>query len=710
MNRKGLIISIAAVVLLAAGILYAVTRLYSEPADPAGTVIRPAVMRFPVLAAVPSDAMAVFCFDGSRAAQRLLADSTGIFGALVTPDAAAPLKRFIAEAGRFPVAVSLHNSGQPVPLFIADVRRADSLKTVGLAAWADSAGLKSSLLEEDGLLVATSSETLLGSARRHLSEGISVSDAQGLSEAVSEVTGGNVVLLRNDAAPRLCQAWLNAPYRKYATFLKRFARWTAFSISEESGLRLEGAGGAGDDAACFVNVLRNGPSGDIEGTKMLPSWTAEAYAIPTENGEAYVAARKRYADAQGGMDRFTRPVDQFVKRFDVKEAVKASWNDADTTAQVLLIRCGRRSSQQKVVLDNAYAGIPAVLFGDLFALPYETANVSVGDWLVIGGRSLVEAYANGQLPGPRTLKDHFSETSTSAWNQKNIGFALYFSPDELPQAVPDIFRKPLATCIGAAKDPTRLMPVTLTAVKGTRDVALRLSVRQVKANRSRTAASAEVARDTLVEVPAGPFQVRNSGTGKMNTFYQNSALSLCLNDENGKGMWGVPFKQRLCGRVEEIDYYNNGRIQFLFAAGDKLYLMDRLGRFVGGFPVSLGKAVRLGPDAYDFTGAHGYTAMVLHTDNTLELYDLHGRKANGWQGISAQETIKGLPELVEAGGKRYWIVRTSLQTSVYGFNGGEPLSKGEGNKMFRPDTEITVTSRGHLSGVCYDGKTREVKL
>ena len=27
-----------------------------------------------------------------------------------------------------------------------------------------------------------------------------------------------------------------------------------------------------------------------------------------------------------------------------------------------------------------------------------------------------------------------------------------------------------------------------------------------------------------------------------------------------------------------------------------------------------------------------------------------------------------------------------------------------------PDTEITVTSRGHLSGVCYDGKTREVKL
>ena len=39
----------------------------------------------------------------------------------------------------------------------------------------------------------------------------------------------------------------------------------------------------------------------------------------------------------------------------------------------------------------------------------------------------------------------------------------------------------------------------------------------------------------------------------------------------------------------------NGKIQFCFCAGSSVYLIDRLGRFVSGFPVDLGKTVLLGP-------------------------------------------------------------------------------------------------------------------
>ena len=174
-------------------------------------------------------------------------------------------------------------------------------------------------------------------------------------------------------------------------------------------------------------------------------------------------------------------------------------------------------------------------------------------------------------------------------------------------------------------------------------------------------------------------------------------------------MWGVPFKTPICGYVESIDYYANGKVQFLFASASGLYLIDRLGRFVGGFPVDLGKPVLLGPKAYDFSGAHGYTVMVLHKDNSLEMYNLHGQKPQGWKGIYAPETVKQLPELLEIKGKRYWAVRTSIRTLVYGFEGGEPLTKDEGGKMIRPDSELTPTSRG-LSVECYDGKTRDIKL
>ena len=74
-----------------------------------------------------------------------------------------------------------------------------------------------------------------------------------------------------------------------------------------------------------------------------------------------------------------------------------------------------------------------------------------------------------------------------------------------------------------------------------------------------------------------------------------------------------------------------------------------------------------------------------------------------------EETVKNLPELVEVGGKRYWAVRTSVQTLIYPFEGGDPITRNEGGKMLKPDTPLTPVSKG-VSAECYDGKTRTVKL
>ena len=60
-------------------------------------------------------------------------------------------------------------------------------------------------------------------------------------------------------------------------------------------------------------------------------------------------------------------------------------------------------------------------------------------------------------------------------------------------------------------------------------------------------------------------------------------------------------------------------------------------------------------------------------------------------------------------GKKYWVVRTSIRTLLYGFDGGDPVTRDEGGKMIRPDSPVTPSSRG-ITVECYDGKTRELKL
>ena len=128
---------------------------------------------------------------------------------------------------------------------------------------------------------------------------------------------------------------------------------------------------------------------------------------------------------------------------------------------------------------------------------------------------------------------------------------------------------------------------------------------------------------------------------------------------------------------------------------------------MSGFPLDLKKEILLGPDIYDFSGNRKYNIMVLHKDNTVEMYNLKGQKPASWKGITVSgETIKNLPERIDLGGSTFWIVRTSVQTLIFPFYGGEPLTVFEGNQRIRPDSEIKKLDGTNVEFTCYDGKVR----
>ena len=261
----------------------------------------------------------------------------------------------------------------------------------------------------------------------------------------------------------------------------------------------------------------------------------------------------------------------------------------------------------------------------------------------------------------------------------------------------------------AVKGDAEYSPVLMHVYSSGQDMHTDFTCLQLEHVRSR---APKFNRDTLVTVPAGPFSVMNSGTGRTNLFYQRANGAISLKEENGKGIWGVPFKKKLCGTAHNLDYHGNGNLQILFGAGSELYIIDRSGRFVGGFPVDLGKDILLGPDVYDFNGDNSYSVLVLHKDNTVEMYDLRGQKPQSWKGIvpPVNNTIKSLPERLAVGDKDVWVVRTSMQTLIYPFEGGSPLNPLEGDKMILPTAEIKVKNATTLEARCYDGKTRTVKI
>ena len=721
MNRKSLILCLILLAVLVLGTGIAVAFLYSGiDTDKDNSKQIPVESRYLLLHAVPSDAVAVGCFAGVPEVMK------DIYGSLRLPDS--------FKVGRS--AISLHYAGSLTSLYIFDMGKssdsADSVEALLASSTKNGYVTETADCEGHALVLMSKSETLVKSSVRHLGKEVSILDAQDFVKAGAAVSGDNVLFFTNAAASRLMPSVVSRKYSTYSGFISRLGDWTAFQLKSDSkAVTLTGACVYENETDEFMTVLSSSAPAMSTVAEALPSYTLWAASLPMADPQTYVNAYNAYLDSRQMMHSNrakqkelaqkagVAPMD-LVNAIALKEVAVAYFRCGKDIKPVLLMKPGTNNlsvlfkhTDVKTLKDYVpavhpwqYASFASSLFGNLFAIEDETCFTYVNGWVIVGSQTAVEEYAAGKAL-EYNLEEYLSDASHSDLLSTKASFLSYFSFTADKPSLEEIFRQSFMTDFNWLFCAEEYCP-SVMSVRPDRKGGLLLEAKALHLELTKSKAPV-FERDTVVVVPSGPFEVKNSATGKMNKFYQNSHLSLCLS-ENGKDLWGIPFKTPVCGTASNVDYYANGKLQIAFGAGSKIYLIDRLGRWVSGFPVELGKEILIGPALYDFNGTRKYNVMVLHKDNTIEMYNLKGQKPASWKGIYPSETIKALPEKISVGGNTFWVVRTSMQTLIYPFYGGDSLTKFTGNQMIRPDSAVTVVDDMTVQVQCYDGKTRTVKL
>ena len=735
MNKRTLLICISALSALVILVAGAVTLLYSEKSSvnspSADELYEIAASSRPVMNAIPSDAVMILHCSTMRDCIDVVTDTTWTFGSMFSGSGKSNFRKFLSRVSMLvgdearalrnsEMAVSMHYSGNIVPLMLVSVSGFPKDSTKGewsIVRAADSARIAYRIFDNAGdctptlkrktVLAFSPSETLVMSAGRNLESGTSVLKDEECAAAVASVGNESAIFVNHSYSGKIVSSFFASKLRGQAGFLKSFADWTALTINDmtDKRLALSGTSASFESPAFFSNLYKGIAPGTSTVMSVLPAGTLSASMLQLSSTESYITAYKKYIDAVGRLPKYNAALETFrtndgvapdvwVNALKIKEICKANVSVSGGETSVLLMKPGKddpsqlfRGSEIKsvkeydggVLKSGLFASV-GTLFGNIFSIKDSTYIFKDGR-LICGAPAALEQFTAEKR---RTLADYLSEAGAGSMiRSSGTVFQMYSS--------------------AAAS------PVVLSIEPGETSFFMNIEALQVKFTGINEDVPA-AAKDTAVTVPSGPFKVKNCATGKTNLFSQQSNNWLVLKDEKGKGLWGVQFGSPICGAVSEIDYFGNGKIQFLFASGSKLYLIDRLGRFVKPFPVELGKEVLIGPAAYDFSGAHAYTAMVLHKDNTIGMYDLHGKTPSAWKGIKSEETIKSLPELLRVKGKRFWVVRTSVRTVIYGFDGGNPVYNPGGNKMLRPDAKIKVNDNGSVSALCHDGKERVLKL
>lgn len=145
-------------------------------------------------------------------------------------------------------------------------------------------------------------------------------------------------------------------------------------------------------------------------------------------------------------------------------------------------------------------------------------------------------------------------------------------------------------------------------------------------------------------VPTGvtrkPDILRNHTNGTREVLVQDGAHRIHLLGSTGKELWGYALDGPIMGEVHQVDRYRNGKLQLVLNTAGRVYLIDRNGKDVGGFPVRLPSAATAPIAVYDYDAERDYRIVVPVTDGRLLNYGMEGTLVTGWETPRVTSPVK----------------------------------------------------------------------
>ena len=137
-----------------------------------------------------------------------------------------------------------------------------------------------------------------------------------------------------------------------------------------------------------------------------------------------------------------------------------------------------------------------------------------------------------------------------------------------------------------------------------------------------------VAMDTTIGLK--PKVVRNHRNGSLEILVQDISNHLYLVDINGNILWKDSLDGQVIDRIYQIDFYKNKKLQYLLATDSLLYIIDRNGKAISGYPVEITGIDMDRLSVVDYNRTRNYRFMLKEQKGDVYLLDKEGNRLEGW--------------------------------------------------------------------------------
>lgn len=199
--------------------------------------------------------------------------------------------------------------------------------------------------------------------------------------------------------------------------------------------------------------------------------------------------------------------------------------------------------------------------------------------------------------------------------------------------------------------------------------------KEPSAGGSRPVSIARTTTNFKVPLTDNIFIGKNHVDKSNEVFVQDSLFAVHLISKDGKALWQKEIGGPILGAIHQVDYYKNGKLQYLFATSGELHLIDRLGNYVESYPKSIPIKDIAHLTVVDYDHSKNYRFLISDQDGKLWMYDKNGKGLTGWNPRNVEGTLSLQPRHFRIRGRDY-LLTVRRDGEVYLMNRrGELMNK-----------------------------------
>lgn len=486
--------------------------------------------------------------------------------------------------------------------------------------------------------------------------------------------------------------------------LNRFAEWSVFDVKlSDNHLLLNGITALNDSIPFYLTQYRIQKPSGISVSSILPSSTVLFMHQSVSDYPALIQQQRRLFNRKASLDTinlmsFVSPwigpeitlavidsgcgletdssVNQLSSRVfavirttDVELALSKMSKLADTLKCILKDSSSEKSGHIRNLGCN---NIVPMLFGQQFSAITESYYTSIDDYILFGNCPEQLQWIKLQYSLGQTLTASSKYKEVSSLLSESSNMMLYANMQNLTTVIQEIFHKEVAEMY------LQMLPFFMKynslAIQYTmkEDIFLSNVILSTAGNVEEEYKERVVLLDTTIFKHPYLFYDAIDSLQKMVVF--DCKKNMYITTMEGEVLVKKSIPELPMGDIHAIDYYKNGRLQFVFNTENFICGYDHNGSTFNGYPIRLpfkstGKMV-----VVDFDTIQDYRFLI-PSENKLYNYNKEGKEPAGWKQFEMPGKIAGTIRCFSVGDKDIIAVSDNLGNIGLAARKGTPLFK-----------------------------------